>query len=95
MGLAAMKPWEESWSTDIEGGEPIFDERYIPLSVYMSRPLNPNDPYGHKEMEARAKLAAQAPAMARLLIDVWNGHLIDEHSSDVTDILRAIGALGL
>lgn len=62
----AIPPWEETWTAD---GDLVVGPSF--KADFEGDPLDPND---YVAAEARAELAAQAPAMARLLLQLeWKG----------------------
>lgn len=91
-----MKPHEETWSANVKGMAMICNEDGHGQGVFMF----------DKDDRARARLAAQAPAMARLLLRVYqrgestsgcpvckaifSAHTLD---CDVVAVLRAAGVL--
>lgn len=82
-----LKPWEETWEAPFTilccDGDEIGD--------FMAS--------GEMAGEARAKLAAQAPAMARLLRDVLGLNIVpegkfgDEFTADIVAVLKAAGVI--
>jgi hypothetical protein len=63
-----MKPWEETWKA--VGADLEYTPEDPKLFVGLSADEDADDPVFH----ARARLAAQAPAMARLLLDLAGKH---------------------
>ncbi len=93
-----MKPHEETWSANVNGAAMVCNEDGHGQGVFMF----------DKDDHARARLAAQAPAMARLLLEgQWNceergdlcqhcGRLKREGHApdcDLAVVLRAAGVL--
>lgn len=72
-----MKPHEEEWSAGF--AEEVEDGKYVNPHWSLERDAPGQDPLAQfhpdyctiEVCEARAKLAAQAPAMARALIEAW------------------------
>ncbi len=77
------KPWEETWTATDTGGNLRF-------SVLRREPLSSVRPDLDFKDEGAAKLAAQAPAMARLLVDVLHTGSVKSRE-DLRRVLRDAG----
>lgn len=86
-----MKPSEETWAAGAgQSGRFLFDAQGNAIAEFAG-PDSAN-------ILAQVKLAAQAPAMARLLArfatgDFWNGQELTEARDRARIVLRAAGVL--
>lgn len=81
-----MNPYEETWEVSTYGGI------HVGTSDAHPRGQTGDLLFAKFEDEARAKLAAQAPAMARLLLELrpMQG---DGYTKDIEAVLRDAGVL--
>ncbi len=80
-----MKPWEETWKV----GEQPSEKDWVYFGDGSSVSF---EAFNSEEDEARARLAAQAPAMARLLLECLEE--FDVCSRDeIREVLQAAGMI--
>jgi hypothetical protein len=84
------KVWEEEWHDGPWGPNVIVGRDDVGV---MTEPTYPGGGYLEGVHRERARLAAQAPAMARLLLQVYDHHHIVGLSDEIRDMLRAAGVL--
>ncbi len=91
-----MRPHQETWTTSLEklAGYDCMSDAHVVRDQRGARVFDLDDRDGFDE---RAKLAAQAPAMARLLLEMLaiidETRLSEDLEREVTAVLRAAGVL--
>lgn len=91
--MSEHKPWEETWSYTMQ-----YDQDMGPALFANGQSILSAHEWEREPEEARIKLIAQAPAMARLLLvlDSWlsNGRKTPHYNQlDIQKVLRAAGVL--
>lgn len=84
-----MKPHEETWKADEMGCVYLRGARRIATFAYNGQTNVETGDGAH----ARARLAAQAPAMARALTTILEAEIWHEDRAMAESVLRAAGAI--
>jgi hypothetical protein len=89
-----MKPHEEKWTLDEVKSQFIrFGDEYSYALFKSDAPPGVDHAQLNEENAARARLAAQAPAMARVLLDFLDGETQSLTATNARQILRDAGVL--